>query len=493
MTKEQKYIQNYSQTYVPKYITNNSMLMYFAALAICSTIYAANLLELRWIILGLIEVCGFFYFSNKLSKILVSTKPRIFIKNIFYIGLLVRVVWVIVSYFLYIYWTDTPFSIEAADELFYDDVAHYGANLLRDGQFNIYNGIEMYAGRIGFSDMGYPIYLSIIYCLFFDSILIARIIKAVFGAWTAVLIYKLATRNFGETVGRMAGILCMLMPNLIYYCSFQLKEVEMVFLTVLFAERADYLLRLNKISWKSLLLLMAIPAYMFMIRTALAAVLVLAFFCALVLSSERIISWGRRILLIIMATLFLLVIFFSDTAIGQDVKHMWNIGNTTQKANMEWRSERGSREGTLNQSFARYASSAVFAPMIFTIPFPTMVETPGQENSKLINGGNFIKNIISYFTIIALFIMLSNKKWRKHVLFLAIILGYLVVLVFSNFAQSERFHLPILPFHMILAAYGISHIREKLFIKKYFKYWCLLIFIAIVAWNWFKLAGRGMI
>lgn len=28
------------------------------------------------------------------------------------------------------------------------------------------------------------------------------------------------------------------------------------------------------------------------------------------------------------------------------------------------------------------------APMIFVIPFPTMVETPGQENQRLINGGD---------------------------------------------------------------------------------------------------------
>jgi hypothetical protein len=46
---------------------------------------------------------------------------------------------------------------------------------------------------------------------------------------------------------------------------------------------------------------------------------------------------------------------------------------------------------------------------------------------------------------------------------------------------------------MMFAAVGISLIKENPWIKTYFNYWCVLMFIAAVAWNWFKLAGRGMI
>ena len=111
----------------------------------------------------------------------------------------------------------------------------------------------------------------------------------------------------------------------------------------------------------------------------------------------------------------------------------------------------------------------------------------------MIHGGNFVKNILSGFTIAALFILLFSGDWRKYVLPLAILCGYLVVLVFSTFAQSERFHLPILPFSLMFAAYGISKMNEVWWIKKYYPYWCALMFVAAIAWNWFKLAGRGMI
>lgn len=478
--------------YMPKFVMKHTMLAYILALLACNAAYAPYTLQIQWWIFGIVEVCGFFYLGYTLIKSWMGLKPKIFVRNLFLLSFVLRVIWVLLSYFLYQNWTGTPFSIGAADELFYDEMGHFGSELLRNGQLSIYEPMTKYAGDVSFSDMGYPIYLSIIYYIFFDSILIARIIKAALGAWTAVLIYKLATRNFGETTGRMAGILCMLMPNLIYYCSFQLKEVEMVFLAMLFAERADYLLRQRKISWKSLILLMLIPAYMFMIRTALAAVLVLAFFCALVLSSERIISWGRRTLLIIIAVIFVLIMLFSNTGIGQDVMSMWSEGGSNQQANMEWRSEREGTRG-VNQSFAKYAGAAVFAPMIFTIPFPTMNHIEGQENQMMIHGGNFVKNIVSYFTIMALFVLLLSGRWRKHVLIGAILVGYLVVLVFSNFAQSERFHLPILPLHLMFATYGISLLSQQKLFSKWYNYWCVIMFVAALAWNWFKLTGRGLL
>ena len=239
-------------------------------------------------------------------------------------------------------------------------------------------------------------------------------------------------------------------------------------------------------------MLMLIPAVMFTIRTALAAVMVMAFFCALLLSSERIASWGRRALLLTLALVFAGVVLTTSTSIGQDIQQMWQTRGSQQQVNMEWRAERDVGQG-MTQKFAKYAGAAVFAPMIFTIPFPTMNETPGQENQKMIHGGNFVKNILSGFTIAALFILLFSGDWRKYVLPLAILCGYLVVLVFSNFAQSERFHLPILPFTLMFAAYGISKMNEVWWIKKYYPYWCALMFVAAIAWNWFKLAGRGMI
>ncbi len=475
-------------SFMPAKISNAAMLTYILALMACALLYSKYVLDWKWWIFGLVSVLGFFYFANRQTKLWINTRPMAFTKKLFWSALALRVVWVLVSYLLYYQWTDTAFSIDAADELFYDEMGHYGAGLMRDGNFAIYNPLVKYAGTVAFSDMGYPIYISILYYVFFDSILMVRIVKAILSAWTAVLVYKVAARNFDEHTGRMAGVFCMLMPNLIYYCSFQLKEVEMVFLAMLFVERADWLLRQPKLKAMQTIAVMLIPLALFMIRTALAATLVAAFFCALLLTTGRVSGFGKRAVLIVVAGMFAVTMFLTSTSIGSEVTQMWQTRGSNQQSNMEWRTKRVN-----GNQFAKYAGAAVFAPMIFTIPFPTMTETPHQENQKMIHGGNFVKNIMSYFTIMALLVLLVTGNWRKHVLPLAVLCGYLVVLVFSSFAQSERFHLPILPLTMMFAALGISLMKENPWMKRYFNYWCVLMFLAAIAWNWFKLAGRGMI
>ena len=414
----------------PKAITNTAMLTYLLAIIACLVAYSSNLMPVKWWIFGLVSVLGFFAFANKQTKLWINIKPQAFIKNIFWIGFILRVIWVLISYWLYYEWTGVPFSIGAADEWEYHNLALYGSSLIREGDWNIFADIQRYGGDITFSDMGYPIYLSIIYWIFGDSILIARIIKAALSAWISVLIYKLASRNFGESTGRMAGIFCMLMPNLMYYCSFQLKEVEMVFLAMLFVERADWLLRQPKLKAMQTVAVMMIPLALFMVRTALAATLVAAFFCALLLTTGRVSGFGKRAVLIVVAGMFAATMFLTSTSIGSEVTQMWQTRGSGQQDNMEWRSIRDN-----GNAFAKYAGATVFAPMIFTIPFPTMTETPGQENQKMIHGGNFVKNILSYFTIMALLTLLLTGNWRKHVLPLAVLCGYLVVLVFSSFAQ----------------------------------------------------------
>ena len=476
-------------TFAPKIICDKAIITYLLALIACSVLYSAHILSFQWWIFGIICVLGFFYFANRQTKLWHNFRSAAFTKQLFWSAFALRVVWVFISFYLYHQWTDSPFSINAADEFVYHAAASEIANAMRDGNFRIFSVAQFSMGIYeSISDLGYPMYLGLIYWIFFDSILIARIIKALLSAWTVVLVYKLATRNFGESIGRMAAIFCMMMPNLIYYCSFQLKEVEMVFLTMLFVERADLLLRQPKLKAMQTIAVMLIPLFLFMVRTALAATLVAAFFCALLLTTGRVSGFGKRAVLIVVAGIFAATMLVTSTSIGSEVKQMWETRGSDQQGNMEWRSTR--ENGNI---YAQYAGAAVFAPMIFTIPFPTMAEIPGQANQKMIHGGNFVKNILSYFTIMALVVLLFSGAWRKHVLPIAVLCGYLVVLVFSNFAQSERFHQPILPLTLMFAALGLSLIKENSWINRYYNYWCVIMFLAAIAWNWFKLAGRGMI
>ena len=467
--------------YFPKYYTDKAMLIYFALL-VCVPVIFGYPMEWYFWIFGIVEVVGFFFFANQLPKRWEHYSSKTFTKELFQTALIIRVFYVLFSYWFYDLMTGQPFEFGAADVMFYHDLGHYGHVCISNGNYNLLEEFYIYA-KAALSDSGYPLYLSIIYWIFDDSILITRLFKTIWSAWTCVLIYKLARRNFGEKIGRTSAILCLLMPNLIYYCGIHLKETEMVFLIVLFAERADYAIRSKVINWKALLTALFTASFLFMFRTALAAVATIALVMTLMLSSNKVLSLSRKIAIGSFVVLAMLATIGNE--LMREAEELIAKSENNQATSMQWRAE---RKG--GNKFAKYAGAAVFAPMIFTIPFPTLVETPNQENQRMIHGGNYVKNITSAFTIFALFTLLLSGHWRKHVLIISICCGYLVVIALSSFAHSERFHLPALPFALILAAYGISNLQTKY--KKWFNYWVIFIFVANIAWAWFKLKGRGM-
>lgn len=465
-------------------IFSNKAIYTYILLLITIPLFFGYSMEWYFWIIGIVEVVCFFYFSNKLSIECKFLSPKVFIKKIFITALIIRILYVVFSYWFYNEMTGTLFEFHAADVYIYDDLARLGHQGLSNGEWNLLSIFDKYEyTKIGLSDSGYPLYLSFIYWIFDDSIFITRILKALWGAWTCVLIYNLATRNFGDNVGRIATIFCMLMPNLIYYCGLHLKETEMVFLTVLFVERADYAMRAKQLDWKALTISIIAVCILFLFRTALAAVAMIALATTLMLGSRKVLSLSRRIA--IGTFVIIAMIATVGNQLMSEAAELLAQSEDNQSSSMAWRAQRkGGNE------FAKYAGAAVFAPMIFTIPFPTLVNTPDQENQRMIHGGNYVKNITSAFTIFALFTLIISGNWRRHTLMIAVCCGYLVVIALSAFAHSERFHLPALPFALIFAALGISLLQKKH--EKWYNYWLIIIFIINIAWAWFKLKGRGM-
>jgi hypothetical protein len=230
-----------------------------------------------------------------------------------------------------------------------------------------------------------------------------------------------------------------------------------------------------------------IAAAMFTFRTPLGLVALLALVFSVVMSSTKVVTWGKRI--IVGALTVALIGVVAGNQIEEQSRTLWEQAQgDQQQANMEWRARRDD-----GNAFAKYAGKSVFAPLIFTIPFTSMVRPfDGQEVQQLLNGGNFVKNIVSCFTIFAIIMLLLSGQWREHLLPLSFMLGYLVVLTMSTLAQSERFHQPVMPFEFMFAAYGVSIAVTKPKYKRWFTYWCGLMFVATIIWNWFKIAGRGL-
>lgn len=476
----------------PKWLSQYSIAAYLLALMVVTFMYSAYSLPWYYMLSGVVAVLAFFLYGSKAIKDVALNKIRSeknVEKRLFIIAFIPRLVYMLLIYWIFQANYGNAFGFENADADYYHELGEFVAEKIKQGNFHFYDEIPKWnGGNDDIADMGYGIYVGFIYWLAGSSILVVRLLKCIWSSVTVVLLYRIARRNFGEQTGRMAAIFVALWPNFWYYCTCHLKEVEMVFLGVLFVEQADQMLRSRQFTAWKIIPVLLIAAAIFTVRTPLGLVALLALIFSVVMGSKKVVSWGKRIIVGILAVLLIGVV--AGNQIQERARGLAEqVQGNYQQGNMKWRSEREH-----GNAFAKYAGKTVFAPLIFTLPFSTMVRPyEGQEVQQLNNGGNFCKNIISGFTIFALITLLISGKWREHLLPLSFMLGYLVVLAVSAFAQSERFHQPVMPFEFMFAAYGLSIAVMKPKYKRWFTYWCILMFVATIAWNWFKLKGRGMI
>ena len=479
---------------LPNWVIGSSVAVFFIAFAACTFAFGYPM-EMRYTIISSISVLLFFYGCKLAINDAVHTGEKAFIKNVFVVGLVARLLWIGYCYFFFnLDYYGNTFG-DTADVEWYMPFGAAIADWIRDG-FPVPFGDLMNGWNAAVDDIGYPIWLAIDNLLSFgeSDVLVPMLIKCLVGAYCAILIYRIAKRHFGEGTARMAALFVALNPNMIYWCGTLMKETELVFLCCLCVDLVDRTFTSGaKLTFKSLLPGVLVGAYVFFFRAPLAIVLFLAMFAHIVMASGKVMSAGKKIIAGVMVGIVLLV-GMGDRLRTQSERVMSSIQSDEQAQNMKWRENRADAKGNQNKLITKYAGAAVFAPLIFTIPFPTFnVAMENQIVQRQLSGGNYIKNILSFFVLLVMFLMLISGEWRKHVFILAYTLGYLAALVFSNFAHSSRFHMPIWPFLMLFAAYGIQISKSNPRYRRWFTIALVVEVVACLGWNYFKLKGRGMI
>lgn len=461
---------------LPKQISSKAIVTYFVSLAVVSVVFNRYAIGWQFMLLGVIEVVTFFMFSTICSQRWRALSKKTFISKLFWTAFLLRIVWVVFSFFFYKSLTGVPYEPGAADSMGY----HATAEWLKSRSWSFV--FSYLFGGAAVSDSGYALYLTTFYKLFGTGLFLPRIVKALLSAITCVLVYKVAARSIDENTGRLAGVFCLFAPNLIIYCGLHLKETEMIFLSVAFLERSDYLLRTRNYNLWTIFLPLLLAVSLFLFRTVLGAVAVFSLLTGLLFTSTRIVGKLKKVF--VMFWMILGIAYFAGGTIATEVEGYLSE-RTENQASKRYEQTRG---GNL---WAKYATGAVMAPMIFVLPFSTMVNVDDQYNQQIIHGGNFVRNFMGFFVILALiFALFINKDWRNMSLVGSYVIGYLGVISMSGFANSERFLLPALPALIVLWAYGVSVLNKKSF--RYFKYWIAIVFLMQVAWAYFKLGSRGL-
>lgn len=474
---------------IPNWLTGKAMVFFFVAMFVCWGAFGYVPAFDLWLVAAL-SVILFFYGGNAMSKGWSQNKEKAFVQNVFIAGFVIRLLWVIYCYFVF---NPEHYGNTYGDTADVDWYIPFAKELSQwisgDSKYSLSEIIDI--NRSAIDDVGYPMWLGLIYAIVGveNDIFIPFLIKCILGAYCAISICHVARRHWGGGVARIAAIFVCLNPNMIYWCATMMKETEMVFLVCLAVDNFDRVLSSGqRYSFRSLLPGVLAGLALFFFRSVLGLAVFLAVFAHVVMASNRVMSLGKKIIAGVLVAATLLVAL-GDRIRTQSETLIEKVQSEEQTGNMEWRSK---REG--GNEFAKYASAAVFAPLIFTLPFPTFnAAQEGQYSQILLSGGSYIKNILSFFVIMVILMMLISGEWRRHVFLLAYTLGYLVVLVMSSFAHSGRFHMPIWPMLMLFAAYGIQIAKGNGRLKRWFPIVLVLEIVACLAWNWYKLAGRGMV
>ena len=474
---------------LPNWLIDRSMGFFFISLIACWLAWG-YVPKYDLIFTTAISVVLFFFVGRSMSRDFSLLGEKKFLRSIFTVGFVVRILWILYMFFVFNpRYYGTRFGSTADVEWymgFGQDLAEWISGSSMHSLAEIIN-FNMSA----IDDVAYPMLLGVEYLLTgsVSDVLIPYVVKSILGACCAIFIYRITKRHFGEGAARIAAIFVCLNPNIIYWCGSMMKEAEMVFFCCLAVDKFDEALSSNtQLTIKSLFPGILCGFVLLFMRTTLGLALFMAVLVHVLLADKRIISIGKKVFV---GALVAIVLFVTvgDRLMEQSKGYLLKVQSGGQEQNMEWRS---TREG--GNSFAKYATASVFAPLIFSLPFPTFnAAHEGQLVQIQLSGGYFIKNLLSFFVIIIMLQLLFSGSWRKHVFILAYTCAYLIVLVFSGYAQSGRFHMPIWPMLMIFAAYGIQVAKSNKKMQKWFNYVLFAEVFVCLAWNWFKLAGRGML
>lgn len=453
--------------------------VYLLALLIVSVCFRQYAMRPLWMAWGVGTVLFYFLLTYYVHGRWRKDDSKQFVKKVFWTAFGIRAVFVGAMMFYYYYQTGISMEYGAADSLRYHYTACYLANLAREGQlrelFLVLNGNTM-----GFSDQGYILYLTTLYTCFGKNILGPRLLKALMSAYMCIVIYKLASRSLGEKTGKLAAVMAVFMPQFIHYTGTYMKETEMVFLATLALERMDYLIRSKRYTFWNIAFPILLTALTFGFRTVLSMVLIVSFILFILLSEPQLISKKtKRIALVAIAVV---VVFFLFTPIGWEmliVVHL-NFGESTGLVE---------KYQALGLNYAEYASFKYTAPGAFVLPLTNFVEV-ANENQKMMNGTYFVKNYLAFFAMWCIVSAIREKKWRSFSLIGSYTILYVLMIAFSFAFNSERYHLPALPGIIIMAAFAMTHFRKRDF--AWFYGYNALLLIAIVAWNYVKLAARGL-
>jgi len=276
----------------------------------------------------------------------------------------------------------------------------------------------------------------------------------------------------------------MLFPAMLYYSGMHLKESIMIFIMLFTIYKGISFLidPQNKVLNIFLFVIGLISLFYF--RNFLAAIILLAFLFYWIQISFY--SGKNWILNFFLGSIgFALVLYLMN-----NYGLMAELYGVIERSPGQLGEEMSGRSYQSGYSLTHLASIPILAIASIPAPFPNLSYIPGQENTYIQIGSAFIRGVLVFFSIAGLWHCI-RYKFRTSSVIIIVLIAYLFGLAISGQVTSHRFQLVSVPFLLVFAADGMQRLRFN--VSKRFMAYLFFMMLIILAWNFVRLKGRGLI
>ncbi|QKX03913.1 hypothetical protein HN014_02990 [Aquimarina sp. TRL1] len=407
-----------------------------------------------------------------------------FKQSIFMHSLLYRLLGVLGMYWLTMLYdpANLPLEISASDSWNY----HYSGVIVANA---IHGGDDIFEQLSYFwkseADYGFSILIGTLYSFLGKNILVIKIFNALIGAFTVVRIYQITAFAYDEKRARLAGVITMLMPPLLWFGGIFLKETVLIFLIVNTAYYTTKIINQSRFLLLYVLIILCHFGVVFYFRTILAPLLFCCVLMQLVFYKTK--KKRYRFFSGLITAIFIAGSIYVVNTLSMD-KHLEPLIEASKN-------QFGTELSTASKNRGITYAAALIAPLLIVgaiiTPFPSVLDFEEAQLGIYAHYQNeIIRNSLYFFVFLGLYRAVKLRN-RETIFILSFSIIYIVILAISGISFQDRFQILSLPFLIVFMSDGIiaDHKRKK-------QQWILylgFIFLAIFMWNVFKLSNRGLL
>ncbi|MEM7486567.1 MAG: glycosyltransferase family 39 protein [Bacteroidota bacterium] len=424
-----------------------------------------------------------FFFLGVRTYIYAWKNCSDFKTRLFFHSLLYRLIAVAAMYVLTMEYdpNNLPFQIAAQDAWNYHYTGVIVADALDEGS-GVFKALSHFWKSE--SDYGFSICIGFIYSIFGKSVTAVKIFNAILASFTVLRIYQITQFAYGEKQARIAGILTMLMPPLLWFTSMLLKETLLIFLIANIGYYCTRIIKTKKFRIANTAIILLLFGTIFFFRTVLVPLLVGCVLLQIVFYKTKNRNYrvfaGFITLVLIVGSLFVTYELSMDKHIESAIESSSEqFGNELDKA---------SKDRGINYTAALIAPLLISGAII--TPFPSLLDFEERQLGIYAHFQNeIVRNIMYFFVFLGLFRFIKLRK-ATAIFPASFAVLYIMILAVSGISFQDRFQILALPFLIVFMSDGITaKYRAK---EKHWFVYLSFIFLAILAWNIFKLSNRGL-